>query len=405
MHLRRIPLSQVTETDAQAWRRLADLAVEPNVYLDPRFLLPARARPESDGMQIVVVEEGGQWLAALAVTTKEVANGARMRAATTGGAFMTPHSDRHHPLVRQGDVVAALTALLRGMTSVGLPGLVQLQRFPAEGVLADALAEAVHRTPMLVHERRREVTAFALRASLPAPPDDGPAAPGDLDVRGGFASPPVTRPVLATDHMAADERRQIRRCARGLERATGGPLELHNRSADPTVDEEFLDLQVAGWKGDSSRGGAALRLNPQNERWFREVTSRFRRDGDLLVTQLAAGGQTLWIGYVLRSGGACFGLLDAYAQDHARYSPGSIGRTAEMTQVFSATDAPFFDPAFDARYATAARIFPDRRTQVDLLVATRGLTARTVLRAVPLARRLRASDVRRHTPDVGTVRT
>ncbi|WP_159066896.1 GNAT family N-acetyltransferase [Cellulomonas timonensis] len=379
MHIRLIPLSRVTETDAQAWRRLADLAVEPNLYLDPRYLIPARARPESDGMQIVVVEERGQWLAALAVTTKEVATGARVRAATTGGPFMTPHSDRHHPLVRQGDVVGALTLLLSGMTSVGLPGLVQLQRFPAEGVLAEALAEAVNQTSMLVHERRREVTAFARRASLPVLPSDGLA----------------TVPVLVTSHLTKNERKQTGRCARGLERVAGGPLELRDRSADPAVDEEFLDLQASGWKGDHSRGGAALRLNPRNERWFREVTSRFRRDGDLLVTQLAAAGQTLWIGYVLRSGGACFGFLDAYAQEHAKYSPGSIGRNAEMTQVFRVTDAPFFDPAFDARYATATRLFPDRRTQVDLLVATRGLAARTLLRAAPLAQRWSAEAVRR----------
>jgi hypothetical protein len=46
------------------------------------------------------------------------------------------------------------------------------------------------------------------------------------------------------------------------------------------------------------------------------------------------------------------------------------------------------DPAFDSRYATGARIFPDSRDHVDLLVATGGPTARALLRAVPAARRL-----------------
>ena len=392
MHLRRVPLSQVTESDAQAWRRLADLAVEPNMFLDPRFLIPSRARPEADGLQIVVVEEGGQWLAALAVTTKEVANGALMRAATTGGPFMTPHADRHHPLVRRGYVVAALTALLRGMTSVGLPGLIQLQRFPAEGPLAEALAETVEQTSMLVHERRREVTAFAHRGSVTGPHADSAPAPA-----AGL--------VLATSHLSKSGRKLTGRSVRGLERATGGPLEVRDRSSDPDVDEEFLDLQVSGWKGDHEQGGAALRLDPRHEQWFREVASRFRQTGDLLVTELTGGGKTLFLGYVLRSGGACFGFLDAYAQDHARHSPGTIGRNVELTQVFRATDAPFYDPAFDARYATAARTYPDRRTQVDLLIATRGLTARTVLRAAPLARRWRSSGARRHTPGIGVVLT
>ncbi|WP_147525125.1 GNAT family N-acetyltransferase [Cellulomonas timonensis] len=392
MHIRLIPLAQVTQTDAEAWRRLADRAVEPNVYLDPRFLVPARARVEAGGLQVVVVEELGEWLAALAVTTKPVARRAPGRAAATGGAFMTLHSDRHHPLVRGGGRVAeVLEALLHGMTSVGLPGLVQLQRFPSDGVLAEALATAVGRTPMLMHERRREVTAFARRSSTPVPADqESTVSAAAAGARGGSVAASIVRPALATDHMPTDERRNMRRCVRGLERATGGPLELHDLSADPAADDEFLDLQASGWKGDGTQGGAALRLDPPGLRWFREVVSQFREDGDLHVIRLAAGGQTLWIGYGLRSGGAYFGFLDAYAEDHARYSPGSIGRIAAMTHVFGSTDAPFFDPAFEARYSTGARIFPDRREQVDLLVSTKGLAARSVLRAAPLAQRLSA---------------
>jgi hypothetical protein len=59
-----------------------------------------------------------------------------------------------------------------------------------------------------------------------------------------------------------------------------------------------------------------------------------------------------------------------------------------MTYLLATTDAPFFDPAFDARYATGARIFPSSRTHIDLLVATGGPVAGAVLRAVPAARRL-----------------
>lgn len=376
MHIRLIPLSEVTDADAQAWHRLADHAAEPNVYLDPRFLVPARNRgQEAADLRMVIVQEGGEWLAALAVTTKNVARRVPLRAATTGGAFMTAHSDRHHPLVRAGREVEALEALLRGMSTVGLPGLVQLQHFPAQGPLAAALAEIVDRTPVLVHERRREVAAFASREST-AVLDVPPAVDGV-----------VTEPPLSWDHMRTDERRNMRRGVRGLARETGGPLELHDLSADPGAEDQFLDLQVAGWKGDAGRGGAAMRLDPVAERWFRAVTSGFRQDGDLLVVRLAAGGQTLWIGYALRSGGAYFGFLDAYAEQHARYSPGSVGRVASMTYLFGTTDTPFFDPAFDSRYATGARIFPDQRTHVDLLLSTRGVTAHAVLRAAPTAQR------------------
>jgi len=242
--------------------------------------------------------------------------------------------------------------------------------------------QVVAHTPVTVQERSRAVSAFAYRNSTTAVP-----VVRNAGVDGGGALHPVAGPALSMDHMPTDEREGMRRRLRGLARVMGGPLELHDLSSDPAVDDQFLDLQSAGWKGDPERGGAALRLDPLRERWFRAVTSSFRRDGDLLALRLASGGSTLWIGYGLRSGGAYFGFIDAYAEEHARYSPGSIGRVALMTYVFGATDTPFFDPAFDARYSMAARLFPDRRTNVDLLLATSGLGARTVLRAVPVARR------------------
>lgn len=377
MHVRLVPLLAITDADVQAWRRLADHAVAPNMYLDPRYLVPARHRgQEAADVRVLVVQEGAEWLAALGLTTKPIAPRVPLHAVTTGGAFATVHSDRHHPLVRAGREVEALTALLRGVHDAGLPGLVLLRRFPGDGPLADALAEVLRRTPMRVYERRRDVGAFAPRELLDLPPV-APLAGGVL------AGPP-----LATAHLAADERRNLLRGVRGIERATGGPLTLHDLSADPEADDAFVTLQAAGWKGDPARGGDALRLDPVAERWFREVVAGFRRDGDLAVLRLAAGGETLWIGYGVRSGGAYFGFLDAYADEHRRYSPGSIGRVALLTAVLASTDAPFFDPGFDSRYAVGARLFPASRPVVDLLVSTRGVTARTVLRAAPVARRL-----------------
>ncbi|WHP16864.1 GNAT family N-acetyltransferase [Cellulomonas sp. ES6] len=377
MHLRLIPLSDVTPSDVEAWHRLADHAVWPNMYLDPRFLVPARHRgDEASDVRVVVVQEGGEWLAALAVSTKPVARRVPVLAATTGGEFTTVHSDRHHPLLRRGREAEALEALLRGLTSVGLPGLVQLRRFPGEGPLADTLAEVLGRTPMRAWERRRDAGAFAPREAMTVP-----ELPPLVD--GVLVDPP-----LATDHMATDERRNMRRGVRGLVRETGGPLELHDLSADPGAEDDFVELQAAGWKGDVTQGGSALRLDPRAERWFREVVGLFRRDGDATVLRLAAGGQTLWHGYALRSGGAYFGFLDAYAEQHRRYSPGAIGRIANLTYLFATTDAPFFDPGFDSRYTAGARLFPASRPVVDVLVSTRGLTAHAVLRAAPTARRL-----------------
>lgn len=364
-----LPLDRITDAHAAAWRTLAAQAAEPNAFLDPRFLRPARAlAAQSADLRMLVVEDRGEWIAALAVTTHRLHPRLPLRATTTGGPLMTPYADRHHPLLHAGRPAEALEALLHGCARARLPRLLQLHHFPTDGPLATALAQVApgHRRG---HRLREAQSAYAWRT---APPPD-PAAPQRAE---------IVDPPLATAHLTTKDRQNLRRRARGLAEAAAGPLVLHDLGTDPSVDEQFLDLQAAGWKGEADHGGAALRLDPEHERWFRGVTAAFRRDGDLVATRLSAGGRTLWIGYALRSGGVPFGYLDAFAEEHARFSPGSLGRVAMMTHVLTATPAPAFDPAFDPRYGAVTRLFPDRRTYADLLVPTGGPVARAVVEAV-----------------------
>ncbi|WP_217617298.1 hypothetical protein, partial [Cellulomonas sp. GbtcB1] len=90
-------------------------------------------------VRVLSARERGEWLAALAVTTKRVAPRLPVRALTTGGEFMSSQCDRHHPLLRSGRAPEALDALLRGAPGVGLPGLALLRRLPAEGPPAAVL--------------------------------------------------------------------------------------------------------------------------------------------------------------------------------------------------------------------------------------------------------------------------
>lgn len=373
MQVQLIALSDVDAADARRWQDLAADALAPNMCLDPRFLLPALALgAETDEIRLLVVREGGTWLAALACTTKRVAPRVPVRAVTTGGEMLTRECDRQHPLVRRGRAVEALDALLRGTAEVGLPGLVQLRRFPVEGPLAATLAQVVRRRRMRVHERSRDVGVWAPRDAVAVLPVPSP-------VDGVLVDPP-----LSCAHMRTDDARNTRRVARGLAREAGGPLELHDESGDPAAVDRFVALQAAGWKGDAARGGAAVGLDPARERWFRGQVAAFGADGDLRVLRLAAGGTTLWTGFQARSGDGWYGLLDAYDEQFRRLSPGSAGRVAAMTYLLGTTDAAFVDPGFSSHYAVGARIWPAARPQADLLVAARGPVAHAVLAAAHL---------------------
>ncbi|WP_169165198.1 GNAT family N-acetyltransferase [Cellulomonas taurus] len=368
-----IDLADLTADDLAAWQRLAARAVSPNAFLDPRFLHTVRSGfPESRDLRLVVADQGTEWQGVLAVTTKSMPHRLPGRTTTTGGDFMTSHADRHHPLLDRDRPAAALRALLTGLRSGGLPGLIQLQHLPEDGPVADAVAAVCAGARFGTVERRRAQAPIALRHTVLS---RSPAVePGPLP--------------LLLGHLVPDDAKNVRRRLRGLVREVGAAPVVDLLSDDPALDDEFVALQQAGWKGQAADGGAALHLHPRRERWFREVVAAFRADGDLVGLRLRAGEHTLWIGYLLRSGDSYFGFLDAYAERFHRFSPGVLGRLAALTHVFTATDAPLFDPGFDERYTVGARLFPDRRPQVDLVVATGGLLPRAIVAGWPLGARV-----------------
>lgn len=384
MRTRILDLDQLTPADLSAWQHLADRAADPNAYLDPRFLGTARrAFPETADLRLVIAQDDDRWHGVLAVTTKPVHPRLPWRTTTTGGAFMTTHADRHHPLLDPDRPAPALHALLGGLRATGLPGLIQLQHLPTTGPVADALATTCARSRVTRTERRRDLAPIARRDTVLAASPDGPE-PGPLP--------------LLLGHLAPDDAKNVRRRLRGIARDFGAPATVQVVCNGPGLDDEFIAFQHAGWKGQTA-AGASLQQHPARARWFRDVTGAFRAGGDLLGFRLTAGDRTLWIGYLLRSGDSYFGFLDAFDEDARRFSPGALGRLAALTHVFTHTDAPLFDPGFDARYTVGARLFPDRREQVDVLVATGGALPRLVVAGWPWA--VRAGAVAGRARDEG----
>lgn len=374
MRTRVLSLDDLTSLDHAAWQRLADRAVSPNAYLDPRFLAGVRhGFSESAPLRLIVAEHAGSWQGVLAVTTTPVHPRLPWRATTTGGDFMTSHADRHHPLLDRDHPTLAARALLDGMREAGLPRLVQLQHLPSTGPVADAIGAATSAARMPLVDRRRSWAPVALRHTVlshSAPLGDEPLP-------------------LLLGHLTRDDARNTRRHLRGIARELGAPAQVDPVRDDPALEDEFIALQHAGWKGRTETGGASLRQHPNREHWFRQTVAAFRARGDLIGLRLAAGDHTLWIGYLLRSGDTWFKFLDAYAEQFRPFSPGTLGRLAAITHVFTQTDAPLFDPGFDARYTVGARLFPDRREQVDVVVATGGVWPSAVVRTWPWVRRAR----------------
>ena len=379
MRLRVEPLTAMNADLEARWADLADRAIDPNPNADPRYLLASLGRDVgAETIRLAIVESDDAVELVMPFTIEGRVSGIPARHLSTHGApggFTNVYSSKNHPLVGPSDPSGAISALLSGLRRARLPRLLNLTVFPADGPLHDATMAVCAADGNAVVERGRDGRGYARRADLA---DSGVgqwySEPGDLL---SFPQP----------HLSSRGKRNLKR-ARRLIQEQAGPLSLADVSTDPAAIDEFLDLQAAGWKGDEALDGPKFR-STSTEAWFRAVTDRFRATGDLAVYRITAGERTVYMAVNLISGGRQFGFHDVFHEDFRKYSPGTVGRAIVLGALMEPIDAPPFDPAMEAYYLQAGALMPSKREYLDLLVSDGSPWSNLVVRAYPLAKRLR----------------
>lgn len=370
--LRDARVAELSDEGMSEWAALADRALEPNPFNDPRFLVPAaRTLPEAAELRVLFVTRGEQLVGAWAFTREKKYAGIPIPHLSTGGTFMVGTVPWRHPVVDRDDPASTLAAMLEGLAGVGLPGLLDLQHIPADGPLAHALAEAIRRVDGSVRVRSRSSWPLVVPSA-----DDIPAPDAMGDVRALLSPPSVT----------GTRRKKAMRSIRYLEDAVGAPLSVEDWSDRPDAAERYMDLQAAGWKGDVSRGGAAMRVSGRAG-WFSEMSAGFQASGHLIALAMMAGDRPLYISMYLQGGDTLYGLYDAYEEEFAKFSPGRIGRSATRNAALTRSGVRVLDPCVGAWSPEDENVYRQTRPQVSLIVADRRMTPRLVLNATPIARR------------------
>lgn len=374
---RLVRLSDVTPAEAGRWADLVDRALEPNPFLSPAYLLSAsRWLSRTSGILLVVVERDDRMIALLPLSREDRFHGTPLRYATTAGAFLKDDAPLCAPLVDTEQATAALDGLLGFLADRrnGVPALVELTLLPGSGALHEALHDACRRAGVPMLERSRFERAFLDRAS------DAPAP---------------------RDALSRSKRKQVERLTRRLEEATGSSLVMEDRGDDPRAFETFVALEAAGWKGDVDRDGGALEVTPGAVEWFTDVTDGLRERTNLRLLTLTAGEDVVYMSLLLGAGGSLYSLMDTYDERFAKFSPGVIGRVMEQEFVLGRTTADRFDPCLHPKNVGPSGLYRDRRTLVGVVLATRGLLPRLLVRSVPTLRRLRArvAGTPRETPE------
>jgi len=328
------PLAALAEMRAE-WRDLVARALEPNVFYDPAFALPAARVFGADVGAVLVWSKGAPRLIGLFPVRVERRYG--VMATLTG--WTHPYAPLGVPLVDREEAEAAIDAFLDHVAGeTRLPKLVMLPLIARDGAFAAALARVLAR-------RGGKYAPFGehARALL------GPRK------REGYL-----------DHIAGKKLKELRRQRRRLEES--GAL-VHMAASGPAAAvalTDFMALEAAGWKG---RAGGAARAHATTEAFMREAVTALGAKGDARVDRLIHDGHPVAASITLRSGNAAWFWKIAYDEAFARASPG-VQLTLDLTRDLLA-DASLTrtDSCATAGHPMIDHLWSERIALTDLLIA------------------------------------
>ncbi len=318
-----VPIGQLSDRDVCAWRDLAQHAIEPNPVFEADCLIPAaRYLPNGAEMSLVIAEDEGRFFGCFPVIRVAADGRPSATVRRIGRPVFTTQVRRLRwdltPLLSEERGIEAATALLSALTHRGggkRAGILVLEALDADGPVSSYIACAAKELSLPVRTYRTWVRPVVRRRD-------------ELTYRS----------IHGGKHL-----RNIAQRRRQLVEKLGGEVGLVDRSADPSAVDKLMAIEAAGYK---LKTGVALVSHPGEPEWFREMCDRFRSAGRLLLYSLQVGDSVVAMQLMLRGGEGLFGLVTAYDEDYAQFSPGiqlhleAIDRFHEATDANGSTPAP-----------------------------------------------------------------
>jgi CelD/BcsL family acetyltransferase involved in cellulose biosynthesis len=337
MRLTQLALSEIEERQLAHWRRLAELAVEPNPFFEPELVLPAAVALEAAPALLVATDASGEWIGAVPIVRERGWHHLPLQAFA---AWRHPYSFFGAPLIREG----AEQEVFRGWLSDEQPAL--------SPILGLDLLDARGR----VH------------AALKAAADEAGARTVVVEEH---ARPAVRRGEKGLSlRRSSKHRREVRRLLRRLSEHLGGEVELIDRSDDPEAVEAFLRLEASGWKG---RRRTALASDPTHAEFFRELCAGFRRLDRLQLLSLETDGAVAAMCCNLSAGDTLFCFKIAFDESLEKFSPGMQLQHALIKLENENERIDCIDSCIDADNEMGDRIWPQRRQIASLAIVGGGL--------------------------------
>lgn len=343
----------------ESWEALGDRALEQNPFFEPACVLAAaRHLPEGDRIEVLLAVEERTVYGCMPLRSVPKWHWSRRGTVTTNVRRLTwlgtPLLDRE----RADEAMTAMLTFLRDRRRRAGDHLLAIEWMHAKGPVADVLARAADR----VHLTQGTGEEFERPVFLQLPSGGADGSPD-----------PVRRP------------QTIRKKRRRLVNQAG-IVELVDRSGDPSAVRELIALESRGYKSGQQ---IALRSWPGEPEWFEAMCAAFAAQGRIVVTSVVAGGQPLAIMVTVAAGSEAFLCITAFDEAFSAFSPG-LQLHYDTIDHLAQAHYKRIDTCTYAGNETESAIFPDRLNIATVLVGLGSPVESTLLRALPIARRLRA---------------
>jgi len=331
------------EAIAGEWRELAERALEPNVFYEPSFALPA-ARVFGRDAGAVLVWSQTQPRRLLGFFPARIERRRYGLHLPVLAGLTHPYGPLGVPLVDRdaaGLVIAAWLEHVAG--DPALPGFLLLPFLPADGAVATVLDAVVRRAQMPTADFNRR------RRALLAPSGE--------------------RSLYLEQAIGARRQKELRRQWRRLSE-TGAVL-LTAATEPPAVAAalgDFLALEAGGWKG---RAGTATADRDDLHRFLRTAVGELAAEGKVSIIRILVDGRAIAAAITLRSGRCAWFWKIAYDESFARFSPGVMLTVALTKELLEDAAIERADSCATEDHPMIDRLWRERLPLCDRLVALR----------------------------------
>ena len=325
------------------WRELAARALEPNVFYEPAFALPA-ARVFGRDAGAVLVWSGTSPRKLLGFFPGRIAPRRYGLKLPVLLGWTHPYAPLGTPLVERDaaePVIAAWLAHLADGTA--LPGLVLLPYLPTNGPFAAALDAIARRAQIPTADFNRHERALLM------PRDD----------RLSY----VERTLGQRRHK--ELRRYVRRLA-----DCGAILFTTATEPEPVIKAlaDFFALEHRGWKGQA---GTAAVQHDGVRNFIATAVGGLAADGKAALNRIFIDGRAIAVTITLRSGDTAWFWKIVYDETFAQYSPGVVLTFAVTEDLVEDVSIERTDSCASANHPMIDHIWRERLPLSDRLVGAR----------------------------------